>query len=72
MFDGRIEGSTLRAHGAQTFELRVDGDALRTRARRHRGRAGLAGGGAVPAGDLDELLMKPWPGRLAKARGPAQ
>jgi len=31
VFDGRIEGSTLRAHGMQTFELRIEGDALRTR-----------------------------------------
>ena len=31
VFDGRIEGSTLRALGTQTFELRVDGDTLHTR-----------------------------------------
>ena len=31
VFDGRIEGSTLRAHGMHTFELRIEGDALRTR-----------------------------------------
>ena len=31
VFDGRIEGSTLRAHGPQAFELSIDGDALRTR-----------------------------------------
>ena len=31
VFDGRIEGSTLRAHGPLAFELGIDGDALRTR-----------------------------------------
>ena len=31
VFDGRIEGSTLRAHGMQAIELRIEGDTLRTR-----------------------------------------
>ncbi len=43
VFDGRIEGSTLRAHGMQTFELRVEGDALRT------GRADSAAAPGWPA-----------------------
>ncbi|MCE9660868.1 MAG: methyltransferase domain-containing protein [Burkholderiales bacterium] len=38
VFDGRIEGSTLRAHGAPAFELKAEGDVLRQR-----------GGGAAPA-----------------------
>ena len=31
VFDGRIEGTTLRGHGWQAHELSVDGEVLRTR-----------------------------------------
>jgi len=31
VFDGRIEGRTLRAHGMQAIELAIEGDSLRTR-----------------------------------------
>jgi SAM-dependent methyltransferase len=31
VFDGRIEGSTLRPNGLHAFELTIEGDALRTR-----------------------------------------
>ena len=31
VFDGRLEGSTLRANGAPAFELKAEGDVLRTR-----------------------------------------
>ena len=31
VFDGRIDGATLRGHGAQPIVLRIEGDALRTR-----------------------------------------
>jgi hypothetical protein len=49
VFDGRIEGSTLRAHGMQTFELRVEGDALR---------AGRADSAAAPGWPAEALFRR--------------